>query len=64
MDVFEGNKAEDTGINSLFLGPEVIFTVGTSFFGLLAFDLPLLLDNTSFQAVPDYRIRFALTYLF
>ena len=64
MDIFEGNKVEDTGINSMFLGPEINFTVGKSLFGFLALDLPLLLDNTSFQVVPDYRLRWAITYLF
>ncbi|MFN8389381.1 MAG: hypothetical protein U0136_03740 [Bdellovibrionota bacterium] len=64
MDIFDGNKAEDTGMNSMFLGPEIGFTVGENIFGLLAVDLPFLLDNTSFQAVPDYRLRFGVTYRF
>lgn len=64
MDVFEGNKVNGTGINSLFLGPEINFTVGESFFGLFAVDLPLLLENTAFQIVPDYRLRSGLTYRF
>lgn len=64
MDIFEGNKAEDTGINSLFIGPEINFTFGKSLFGLLAVDLPLLLDNTAFQAVPNYKLRFGVTSMF
>ena len=64
MDIFDGNKADDTGINSIFLGPELDFTIGERVSGLAAVDLPLLLDNTAFQAVPDYRLRFGITYRF
>ena len=64
MDVFQGNKADDTGLNSIFLGPEINFTVGEKVFGLIALDLPVLIDNTALQLVTDYRIRVGVTYRF
>lgn len=64
MDVYLGEKATDTGVNSMFLGPEVDFTISESFFGVLGVDIPLFIDNTDIQAVPDYRLRAAISWLF
>ena len=63
-DVFEGNREEDTGINSIFAGPELALTLGQQFSGNVAYELPLFLGNTGFQAVPDYRVRVAVSYSF
>ena len=64
MDVYAGNKSSDTGVNSMFAGPELGITIGESLSGLLAFDLPLFIDNTELQAVPDYRLRAAFSWHF
>jgi hypothetical protein len=56
VDRFQGRPAEDTGITSLFLGPRVIAAFGR-ISGEIAVDLPVLIDNTALQVVPDYRIR-------
>jgi hypothetical protein len=56
VDRFQGRPAEDTGITSLFLGPRVIAAFGR-ISGEIAVDLPVLIDNTALQIVPDYRIR-------
>lgn len=64
MDVFEGAKAVDTGVNSMFFGPEVVFTANNSFFAQCGLDLPLFVDNTDLQIVPDYRVRASLNYRF
>ena len=58
-DRFQGRVAEDTGITTLYIGPRVTAQVGR-LNGEVGVDLPVLLDNTALQAVPDYRIRAAL----
>ena len=64
MDVFRGEKATDTGIFSLFLGPEIHVTAAENLAALAAVDIPLEINNTDIQSVPDYRLRFSVTYRF
>jgi hypothetical protein len=56
LDRFQGQPAEDTGITFFFLGPRAVASFG-KVSGELAIDLPVSINNTAFQAVPDYRIR-------
>lgn len=56
VDRFRGQPAEDTGITSVFVGPRLIASVGR-ISAEIAVDLPVLIDNTALQVVPDYRIR-------
>ena len=56
VDRFRGQPAEDTGIISVFLGPRVIASHG-KLSAEFAAELPVLIDNTALQAVPDYRLR-------
>ncbi len=56
VDRFQGNPAEDTGINSIFLGPRIIASFGR-YSGEIGVDLPVSIENTALQVVPDYRIR-------
>ena len=56
LDRFQGNAAEDTGITSVFLGPRVVASFGTVS-AELAVELPVSIDNTALQVVPDYRLR-------
>ena len=56
VDRFRGQPAEDTGITSDFLGPRVIAVFG-KISAEIAVDLPVSIDNTALQVVPDYRIR-------
>ncbi len=55
-DRFRGEVADDTGVTSLFLGPRVLASFGR-YSGEIEADLPVLMNNTKLQAVPDYRIR-------
>jgi hypothetical protein len=55
-DRFRGEPAEDTGITSVFLGPRVLVSHG-KLSGELAVEIPVSIDNTALQAVPDYRLR-------
>jgi hypothetical protein len=56
VDRFRGQPAEDTGITSVFLGPRVIVSHGKLSVEFAA-ELPISIDNTALQAVPDYRLR-------
>jgi len=56
LDRFRGEPAEDTGIASVFVGPRLMASV-KNISAEIEVDLPVLIDNTAFQAVPDYRIR-------
>ena len=56
VDRFRGKRAEDTGITSVFMGPRVVISRGR-FSAEIAAELPVSIDNTAFQVVPDYRLR-------
>ncbi|MEA3207259.1 MAG: hypothetical protein QOE70_316 [Chthoniobacter sp.] len=62
-DRFQGRVAADTGITTLYVGPRLTAQFG-GVSGDVGVDLPVLLDNTALQAVPDYRIRAALSIQF
>ncbi len=59
-----GTLAGDTGLNSLFLGPEITAIVGGSLLGVLAVDLPVNIENSGLQTLPGYRLRAAFNYRF
>jgi len=63
VDRFRGEPAEDTGITSIFVGPRVVASRGR-FSAEVAVDLPVRIDNTALQVVPDYRLRGAISFHF
>jgi hypothetical protein len=63
VDRFRGDPAEDTGITSVFAGPRVLVSLG-KISAEIGGEFPLTIDNTSLQAVPDYRITGAITIRF
>jgi hypothetical protein len=63
-DKVRGQEMADTGITSLFLGPEASLTWHENLSAELAADFPVALNNTALQIVPDYRIRGALSWRF
>jgi hypothetical protein len=63
VDRFRGKPAEDTGTTSAFVGPRVVSSWGR-FSAEVAADLPVLIDNTALQAVPDYRLHGAVSFHF
>jgi len=63
-DTFQGEPAEDTGVTAVYLGPQLSFTWGANLAAYLAGDLPVSIQNTSLQTVPDYRIRAGVTWHF
>jgi hypothetical protein len=55
---------EDTAINSLFIGPEILGTITGSLAANAGLDLPIDIKNSGVQAVPSYRMRVGVTYRF
>jgi hypothetical protein len=58
-DTFRGEPAADTGITSVFLGPRLLVSRG-KLSAEIGIDIPVSIDNTALQAVPDYRLRASL----
>ena len=63
VDEFRDEPAEDTGINSVFLGPRLVASHG-KFSAEFAVELPVSIDNTALQVVPDYRLRGSVGFRF
>ena len=63
LDRFQGAAVEDTGITSVFLGPRVIASMGRVS-GEIGVDIPVIIDNTALQTVPDYRVRAGFAFRF
>jgi hypothetical protein len=62
-DRFRGQTAEDTGITSIFLGPRILIS-HRKFSAELAAELPVSIDNTALQVVPDYRLHASIAVRF
>jgi len=56
--------ADDTGMTSVFIGPEFSFTWKENLSAELGTEIPVANNNTSLQLVPDYRVKAALTWRF
>lgn len=63
VDRFRGLRAEDTGITSVFVGPRIVAARG-KWSAELAVDLPVSIENTALQIVPDYRLRGGVSFHF
>jgi hypothetical protein len=64
LDTFRGADAEDTGVTSVYLGPQINFTWSDKWSANAGVDIPASIDNTAFQTVPDYRVRAGLIWRF
>ena len=63
-DTFQGARAGDTGITTVYLGPELTATWRDKVSGELGVDVPVSIANTALQSVPDYRLHAAVTFRF
>jgi len=64
LDEFQGEAAEDTGLTAVYVGPYLTFAWGKHLSAQFGADFPVVMENTDFQIVPDYRVRAALTWHF
>lgn len=63
-DELNGQELADTGITSLFVGPEISATWHENLSASAGADFPVVENNTSLQIVPDYRLRGAVNWRF
>jgi len=63
-DTFLGAPADDTAMHAIYIGPKLVGTYKDKLSADLGVDLPVRLDNSSFQSVPDFRIRAGVTWRF
>jgi hypothetical protein len=63
-DTFQGAAAADTALTSVYLGPQFTYTWSDRLSAQVGVDLPVVLDNSALQAVPDYRVRAVVTWRF
>ncbi|MDB6111862.1 MAG: hypothetical protein JWR69_3612 [Pedosphaera sp.] len=63
-DIFQGASAEDTGVTAVYLGPQITATWKDKLSATVGVDLPISIDNTALQTVPDYRVRAGFTWHF
>ena len=63
-DTYYGMPDDDSAETIVYVGPQLNFTWGSQLSAQLGADLPVNVDNTGVQVVPDYRVRAALTWRF
>src|ERR1051326_8836720 len=63
-DTVHGVPDEDSAETIVYLGPQINFTWSTRLSAQVGVDIPLSIDNSGLQAVPDYRVHAGLTWRF
>ena len=63
-DQFAGEAAEDTGITIVYLGPKIGLSWKNRLSMEISAGIPVDIQNSALQAVPDYRIQAGLIWRF
>jgi hypothetical protein len=63
-DDFRGEKAEDTGLTAVFLGPRLSVSWKGKLSAEVSGALPVVIQNSALQAVADYRVQAGLVWRF
>ena len=63
-DSFYGVPDNDSAETNVYLGPQINFTWSDKLSVQVGGDLPVSIDNTGLQAVPDFRVHAAFTWRF
>jgi len=63
-DTVHGVPDGDSAETIVYLGPQIDFTWSSRLSAQLGVDIPLSIDNSGLQAVPDYRVHAGLTWRF
>src|SRR5205807_459591 len=63
-DTVYGVPDGDSAETIVYLGPQINFTWQSKWSAQLGADLPVSIQNSGLQAVPDYRIHAAFTWRF
>lgn len=61
-DTLARARADDTAIDAVYLGPQITYSRGSGLYAEAAADFPLRQQTSGLQAVPDYRVRLAVTW--
>jgi hypothetical protein len=64
LDTLNGVATDDTGITSVFLGPQVSYTWSDRLSAQVGVDLPVSIVSSGEQVVPTWRVRAAVTWRF
>ena len=62
-DEFQGHPAEDTAMTEEYVGPRVVASYGRWSAEFKA-EIPVILENSSFQVMPDYRLKAGIAIRF
>ena len=63
-DERSGEPENATGLTTIYAGPRLLVTWGSSLYADVAGELPLVQHNTGLQMVPDFRVRGGLSWRF
>jgi len=63
-DTFQGDKAEDTGMKAVYLGPELSVSWQGKLSAEMGVDFSVDIENAALQLVPDYRAHAGVTWRF
>jgi hypothetical protein len=64
LDTLNGTPVDDTGITSVFLGPQINYTWSSRLSAMIGADFPVSIVSSGEQIVPTYRLRGAVTVRF
>jgi hypothetical protein len=64
LDTLNGETVDDTGVTSVFLGPQLSYTWSSRLSAMVGVDLPVSIVSSGEQVVPTYRVRGAVTFRF
>jgi hypothetical protein len=63
-DEHENEPVGDTGLTTVYMGPRLLGTWGSSLYADVAGELPLVQHNTGLQMLPDFRVRGGISWRF
>lgn len=63
-DKLDGNRVAGSSFSNYYMGPEVLFNIGSNISGQLGVDMRTTSEDAGASVVPEMRIRSALSYRF
>jgi hypothetical protein len=64
LDTLAGVATDDTGVTSVFLGPQINYTWASRLSAVIGVDFPVSIVSSGEQLVPTWRLRAAVTLRF
>ena len=63
-DTIHGADTDDTSETIVYVGPQLIYSWSNKLSAMVGLDIPVSIESTGEQLVPDFRVRAALTWRF